>query len=172
MHLRRRRESSATAEFNMTPLIDVTFQLIIFFILAGSFASRDNLRLDLPQMAGSRRVADLDPPQKVVINVLPFEPIDGELADYLTGRAEWYRVRAWRGRAGDVDGLADQLALAREQFEARKMRDPVLTDVNLHVELRADRSIRFQYIRPVLKAVARAGFERVNYVAIGSLEGS
>ncbi len=34
--------------FNMTPMIDVVFMLIIFFMLVSNFASVENLELDLP----------------------------------------------------------------------------------------------------------------------------
>ena len=40
--------------FNMAPLIDVVFLLIIFFTLVSTFASAENVRMELPAPDKSR----------------------------------------------------------------------------------------------------------------------
>ena len=51
MRLPQRRP--LTAQINMTPMIDVTFQLIIFFLLSSRLAQQEALELDLPTAATS-----------------------------------------------------------------------------------------------------------------------
>ena len=56
-----RRPSPATGRsLNITPMIDVVFQLLIYFLVATNFALGEQIfRLDLPERGGS--AADADP---------------------------------------------------------------------------------------------------------------
>ena len=73
----RRREVG----FNMTPMIDVVFLLIIFFLVSSHLAKRESqLELPLPSaISGEKRTATEGP--RVTVNVLP----DGKII--LAGRA-------------------------------------------------------------------------------------
>ncbi|MCX7027320.1 MAG: biopolymer transporter ExbD [Spirochaetes bacterium] len=46
--MNRRRALSAKTEINMTPLIDVILQLIIFFMITTTFRTAPGIMLDLP----------------------------------------------------------------------------------------------------------------------------
>ena len=48
MHLKRRRHNSFSG-MNITPLIDVVFQLLVFFMLANNFARYRLIGVDSPQ---------------------------------------------------------------------------------------------------------------------------
>jgi len=49
MDIRRKRGSSAKAEMDMTPMIDMTFQLIAFFMVALNFSESEfDQRINLP----------------------------------------------------------------------------------------------------------------------------
>ncbi len=48
-----RAHSSASAVFDLTPLVDVVFLLLIFFMLTASFTQRSALDIELPQSEGS-----------------------------------------------------------------------------------------------------------------------
>lgn len=153
-----------SAEFNMTPMIDVTFQLIIFFILAGSFASLDAAKLTVPAVFGTDNLQELELPGKLVINVVPFPQ------DQATGRegiAQYWQISTERVPVGNSSRLVEILNNARLAFVDRQSRDPSLADTQFQVEIRCDKRIHYSQIQPVLSAVAEAGIRRVHYVAFG-----
>lgn len=51
------REDSAAGEINISPLVDVIFILLIFFILTMAFADKNSLEIDVPQAASARSQA-------------------------------------------------------------------------------------------------------------------
>lgn len=53
----------------MTPMIDIVFLLIIFFMVAAQFAREANVELNLPTEQGEQE-ADRDP-SKLILNILP-----------------------------------------------------------------------------------------------------
>src|SRR5688500_15249569 len=70
MHRARRNRERAGLEVNLTSLIDVTFLLIIFFVLVSKLNEAENIRLDLP--SPQEPMTELpDSKHQVVINVLP-----------------------------------------------------------------------------------------------------
>lgn len=51
MNLRPQRNSDDEPEINLTPLIDVVFLLLIFFMVTTSFIRNSDLRIELPEAA-------------------------------------------------------------------------------------------------------------------------
>lgn len=124
---------------NMTPLIDVTFLLLTFFMLASHFASVEKVDVDLPRphdnQAVDRRFKD-----KVIINMLFAEA---------SGAA---RLQLGPVPVGSVQDLGNRL---REVGE-----------LNPHVQviLRADRRLAYHHVREVMEAVAAARLTRLQLV--------
>ncbi len=56
--LRRRRNGVANGTIDLTPLIDVTFQLLIFFLLTASFRNESSFRLQLPKAQSREPVTE------------------------------------------------------------------------------------------------------------------
>jgi biopolymer transport protein ExbD len=125
--------------FNMTPMIDVVFLLIIFFLVSSHLARQENrLQLPLPVAeSGVETVYDQRP--RVTINVLA----DGQVL--LAGRK--------------VDPRALQQRLAREV--ARVGQD-------LEIRIRADRSVAYRFVGPILAAAARAGIWKITFAVVRS----
>ncbi|MFW6145973.1 MAG: ExbD/TolR family protein [Planctomycetota bacterium] len=158
-----KRHHHTAGGINLTGLIDVTFQLIIFFVLAGTFASAERMDLKPPTLEGSEHVADLKLPHSVVVQVAPYPPERIAEAGALRGAAAAWRVGPTELVPHDTAGLLAALTRARRAFAARAGEAAVL-----EVEVRADRSILYSEVEPVLACVERAGFGRVHYVALGS----
>jgi biopolymer transport protein ExbD len=125
----RRREVGL--KFDITPLIDIVFNLVIFFLVATHFVSSEAREaVDLP----SASETDERPPapRRLVVTALP----GGELL--VAGRtvlaAEIEAMIAEGARAGTAD------------FE---------------VQIRGDRTAIFESIEPLLIACARHGVTRV-----------
>jgi biopolymer transport protein ExbD len=53
--LKFRRRARAPLEVNLTPLIDVVFLLLIFFMVSTTFKQQSQLTIDLPEATGLKR---------------------------------------------------------------------------------------------------------------------
>lgn len=127
--------STSAAKINVTPLIDVVMCLIVFYLIVGKLASDRAASVDLPS---SRIGAEIAAPGVAVITVVS----DGQTSRIL------------------LDGIetapADLTLLLRDASE----RTP-----GLSVQLRADRSLPFASIQPVLDACRAAGISSLKLVA-------
>jgi biopolymer transport protein ExbD len=64
----RDEEALAEPEFSMAPLIDIVFQLLIFFMVATTYTQQEkDLSIELPS-AQTAQAAD-KPPEEIVINI-------------------------------------------------------------------------------------------------------
>lgn len=120
--------------FNITPLIDVVFLLIIFFLVASHFIRNESVeRVELP--LASQGQNDEDSPSRLVITVLP----DGQLMHATT----------------NID---------QAEFESM-LRFLVLKHKaeNTEVRIRADRTVEFSKVQPLLLTAARQGVVRVRF---------
>lgn len=112
----------------MTPLIDVVFLLVIFFLVSSHLAQQETpLEIELPEAATGAEPADVEH-RRVLVNVLH----DGRLVV--------------AGQATDADRLA---ALLRYEVGA--------TDTPVEVRIRADRAAEYGRVEPVFVACATAG---------------
>ena len=126
--------------FNMTPMIDVVFLLIIFFLVSSHLAKQEaQLELPLPEAAtGEQPVVDGGP--RLTVNVLG----DGTLT--LAGR-----------RVG-LEDLSERLA---EQLD-REGKD-------LEVRIRSDRNAPYSAVEPIMLACVRAGIWNVTFAVYQEL---
>lgn len=152
-------------EFNMTPLIDVTFQLIIFFILAGQIVSTALAQLRLPKITESQ--AQQDKTERPIINVVSHAGIrDDETVDETTfpGQAKFYQVGVVRydyplkpeAEEAIVENLKAQITEAVGKGEQ-------LDD--LYVEIRSDYRVKFYDVQDAMLLAVRAGFKRMHIAA-------
>ncbi len=63
-----KRQSRTEEDINVTPLIDVVFLLLIFFMVSTTFSKETHLKLQLPEAEGQ---AAVEPPQKIEVLVGP-----------------------------------------------------------------------------------------------------
>jgi biopolymer transport protein ExbD len=125
---------SSDVGFNMTPMIDVVFQLIIFFLLSSHLAKQEQ-QLPLPLPAAASGMAEaVDARPRLTVNVLA----DGTL------------MVASRPISPD-----DLVRLLRERQAAH--------GDDLEVRIRGDRSVLYSRVEPVLLACVKAGIWNVAY---------
>ncbi|MCP4590469.1 MAG: biopolymer transporter ExbD [bacterium] len=129
--------------FNMAPMIDVVFLLLIFFALVTRFASAENVAMELPNPEDSRARGD-QPKDRVVINCRLANP--GDL-----GTGVLYS--AGPNPPEPLPALSARLAAARQATG------------ELKVVIRADRRLPFSAVRAVMRVVAENKIERMNLVA-------
>lgn len=123
-----------SVQFNVTPLIDVVFLLIIFFLVSSHLAQQETqVELTLPSASSFQESQELSIP-RVTINVLA----DGQL---LLG-----------SEAVDTHEVGRRLGIERQE-----------TSDDLEVRIRADRQIAYRHIEPLLLACAEAKVWNVSF---------
>jgi len=140
-HTRRARPRKI--DLNLTSMLDIVFQLIVFFLLITNFAAAELPDLDPPEP--DEFVIEDDPQRmRLVVNVMP---------DLVGDRVHIVR-------AGTRDfALPDAPALTAHLRE-RRAEHPYID-----VDLRAHRDIHYVDMHPVMRAIAKAGIDSVNVVA-------
>lgn len=136
--LSRRR---ARWEFNMTPMIDIVFLLIIFFLVSSHLAKQESqLPLPLPS-ADSGDTPQNSLETRITVNVTA----GGEL------------------RLGsNVVGV--------DELERRLKHETTRVGQDIEVRLRTDRSVSYRYVSPVLAACARTGIWNITFSVFRSTE--
>jgi len=119
---------------NMTPMIDVVFQLIIFFLVSSHLSKQEaQLPLPLPVAASGEKEGDETSP-RVTINVRA----DGQLS--LAGKP-----------------------LAAAELPRRLQAKLAEAGTGLEVRIRSDRTVAYRHVEPILLACARAGIWNVAF---------
>ena len=128
------RQNSEEVGVNLTPLIDVVFLLLIFFMVTTTFTRDSNLLINLPEASG-------DP-----LDALP------EQIEILVAQNGAYSVN---GR-GLVNNQLNTLMEAIEEVSTG--------DNSLPIIITADADTSYQSVVTVMDAVAQLGFNRLNIV--------
>ncbi len=132
MRLTKRRRTTS-ARINMTPMIDIVFLLIIFFMTVSQVSQSNREPVALPQQAGSED----QKPAILTINI----HADGGI---VVG-----------GRSYDMSGL---IVLLADEL-ARLDDDPT----RLTVILRTDRSATGRMVREVIESLTSMDIRRVRF---------
>jgi biopolymer transport protein ExbD len=126
--------------FNMTPMIDVVFLLIIFFLVSSHLARQETqLELELPDAATGESRREQPDVRRVVVNVLP------------EGRIQV------GGELMAVDRLGELV-----RHESR------LSPGKLEVRIRSDHGVPYRVIEPIMVACVRAGVWNVTFGVIAA----
>jgi biopolymer transport protein ExbD len=137
----------AAIEMDMTPMIDVVFQLIIFFVLITDMTQSELEELKLP--VAKNAVQDKPDPSVVrpVLNILP----DGTM---ITKKRELYDP--------EQDDLTETERYLADQ--ARLMPKEMDKDVGVELPqnpllIRADKNTEFKYIQKVMEICGKKGIQ-------------
>ena len=132
-----RANRRAQIGFNMTPMIDVVFLLIIFFLVSSHLARQENqMPLPLPKAeSASDLPADQSP--RVILNVLG----SGEIR--------------LSGRSVDLSELSRRL-----QRELERVGN------ELEVRIRSDRHVPYRFVGSILTVCSRVGIWNVTFSVV------
>ena len=142
---------------NMTPMIDVTFQLIIFFMLVNNIIAEENVPMIVPDL-DEPKTRELGEVERVTVNVAPM-PFDmrsrrqGNPLDH-DGEATRVKIGLAYYPLDDLDGIRAALAAARQ------------ANPEVEIVLRADSAIYYRQVQPIMDAIAAAEISKVNVVAL------
>lgn len=119
--------SVGSVSINMTPMIDVVFLLIIFFLVSSHLAKQENsFKLDLPE--GKSALPDDVDRETVVVNVLP--------------SGDWQL-------AGSNINASRFSSLLRKRIGTAKQP--------LQLRIRTDRGVKYEQVEPLFGLAASAG---------------
>jgi biopolymer transport protein ExbD len=122
-------DTGPDAGFDMSPMIDMVFQLLIFFMIASRFSVQQNIELDIP--TAEKAIVPKERHERFTVNVLQ----DGGICIY--------------GRATPVTPDELRAALKREKE----------TDPATKVYIRADQDADFVHVRKVMTIMAEEGLD-------------
>ncbi len=127
------RERAPGIRFNITPLIDVVFLLVIFFLVTAHFAQNEQVEaVELPQ--ASEVAAGPETPRRMVISITP----DGAL--FVKGRR-----------------------LSLEEFETLLSENTQGRTADYELRIRSDQSVPYEKVEPLLLASLRAGVTNIGF---------
>ena len=131
------RSQKRGLRFNITPLIDVVFLLIIFFLVASHFVRNEKLEaVELP--AATQSEADReDSPRRLVVTITSNERL------------------VVAGREVDLPELEQMILAGRERGQGR-----------FEVRIRGDRAVPYRLIESILLACAKAGVTDVKFAVV------
>lgn len=140
---------------NITPLIDVVFLLIVFFMLVMNIVSDENPELQLPDLDRP----NVYPPEgesKVTINIVPQTPFEDEdgfgpgkkMLQVLEGRgqAEYVQIANDKWKLGEEDAMKEFRERLGFMIRAR-MAGPQQPPI---IQLRVDAAVYYAQVVPVM----------------------
>lgn len=136
-----RQPQSGQVQLRITSLLDVVFQLIIFFLLVTNFSAAELPKVKLPDVYNSQ-AQELGKRKRVIVNVVPPDSQDGSVKEI---------------RVGIKSLSPDPGPKLTELLKAEGAKGE-----NVQVDLRAGRSVHYKNVQPVMSAVTAAGIKRIN----------
>jgi len=144
--------SNQAVDMNMTPMIDCTFLLLIFFMVVSEMSSLDMEAVSLPY-ADQARAPEVEPEgRRIVINVHKDDAKKG-----------FVRVQ---GRNYDKEKLAE--LIRKEAIRSGEEHDPEFAKVKIYklrVLIRCDREAKYETIQWIFDACSRNGVYKTSISA-------
>ena len=122
--------------FNMTPMIDVVFLLIIFFLVSSNLVQQESLiAVDLPTAKTSRIPKTTESgTRKITINITSEDHI-----------------------------FLGMTPIHREQLRQHLIAEQSRSSKSLEVRIRTDRRVSYHAIEPILMICSQAGIDNVSF---------
>ena len=135
---RIKRRSGGTLVLEITPLIDVVFLLLIFFMLATSFDERSAFKIDLPKSTAAKTKSTLKEVQVLV---------DKEKNIYLR-----YTDNSGKSQSVKLD-LSSFVSVVSEKLNTSESKDVMIS---------ADKAIDYGFIVEIMSLLKESGATAIN----------
>ncbi|MEX2216581.1 MAG: biopolymer transporter ExbD [Phycisphaeraceae bacterium] len=153
------KRGPTSPQMNMTPMIDVTFQLIIFFMLVNNIIAEESVTLIVPKL-WEPRTKELGDVKRITINIKPMEAdrdrTKMEDAINILGEpapGKPIKVGLMEYGFDELEAVTATLKESRDQNE------------NVEILLRVDGGMKYEHVQPVMAAITAAKIKTVNLVA-------
>ncbi len=147
---------------NMTPMIDMVFNLLIFFMLITDLKQKDLAEMTLPVAYMAEEDKNQEDDDRVVLNV------------------DVYGGLMWKGKNVSMDELGTVLATARDKYEL-KMRQAGKSGTEelpgggkaskLYVLLRADKDAPWQHVQWLMTIMAEQKLYKLQFATKKFVDG-
>lgn len=153
--MRFKKPTSNVPEVDMTPMIDIVFQLIAFFMVITNFEqAKADERVKLPREVGYGGPPKSKPEKELVVNIGFLRDKEGEKTD----------PAAYVFDASTGDHLTPEAYAPRLRIEAQLYRDePGVELKDVLVSIRADGEVPHGDVLRVVKYAQDAEFETIAY---------
>jgi biopolymer transport protein ExbD len=152
-----------TAEMDMTPMIDIVFNLLIFFMIVTDLSQKDLADLTLPLANHAAQDKADDPDDRIILNVDQFG-----------------RIRH-RGNTINMDELGTVLDQAKRVYNLKKKAKgedgmeevaPGAFASKLYVLLRADRDTPWQHVQWLMTIMAEQKLYKLQFATKKYVDGT
>lgn len=139
-----KKELMKEMEVDLTPMIDIVFQLIIFFMVVTEMASKDLEDVTLPR--AQHAIPDDDPPSdRMVINVTK----EGDLR--------------FKGEKFTLKELQDKISREVEMHDVGKSEtDLMVAGSDLEILIRADVETQYYHVQEVIRVCTQEWVFKLN----------
>ena len=144
---RKRRQESKKMQPPLTPMIDVTFQLLLFFLLTFTFREEEGqIRGALPKK-GSGGVAEKEKlKQPIRIHILPSNNRKDAIFE--------------------VEGVHEQITNGEQLYQFLLQRKQALQSAEGPIIIRPDAYVRWQHVVEVFNQAVRAKFLNIGFAPV------
>jgi biopolymer transport protein ExbD len=149
--MRFKASKPSNVEIDMTPMIDMTFQLIAFFLIVSNFEKTqadERVKLPLDQLAKPPQMAR---EHELVVNVGFLRNKDGDLLD----PEPWV---FWTPQTSER--VLNTLPLFQQEHRLRTSRDGEEIVGETYVVIRADGEVPTGTVQELIKVAQEAGFHK------------
>jgi biopolymer transport protein ExbD len=146
-----RAQPEEEPEFQIAPMIDILLVLLVFFMSISStevLQTNDHVSLPVAKDARDVEAKDKGKTGQMIINVL-WSPL---------------------GNAGSID--FNEKTYGNPNELVPHIKNAIGNQADTRVLVRADRNVRFEYMKQVLKAVAAAGGSNVTFSVVDKEPGT
>ncbi len=147
-----RKGGGSDVSFNLTPMIDVTFQLIIFFILTSQIASKALAPVELTKLYKPQTISeDEEIPNKIIVNILYDEK------------------RAAQQSSASINVSVNGELISKKEILGERMKVAYNNSSNkeeFYVELRADKRVPYSDVAPIMDAASQVGIVNMGLTAL------
>jgi biopolymer transport protein ExbD len=130
------------AEMDMTPMIDITFQLIVFFLVANDLTRKEVEELKLPQAIYGQEDKATEKDLRVIINILKPE-----------NTADPPKIPQVKVKGKEYD-LKDLTRYMRSMADLEREGEGVGAPSAIYVLIRADKETPWQHVQYVMQVCA------------------
>ena len=151
-------ERTGDIDFNMTPMIDCVFQLLIFFLLTTQAQNTKYVQMELARPFDSQAVEQevSEGIRRIVINVAPYTRAQLAQDPTREGAARAYFVEGEEFAPEEMNQMADHLRMIQAKAG----------DKQIIAQLRADQRIEYYQVEPALQALQAIGVEKMDISAL------
>jgi len=155
MAKKKRKDVTESGELDMTPMIDIVFNLLIFFMVVTDLTQKDLAELTLPIAYMAQEDKDDDPDDRIILNV------------------DKHGQVIWRGEPRSLGELktilADQKVLYQKKMQ-RAGKDayeqfPGGKATKLYVLLRADKDTPWQHVQWLMTIMAQEKYYKLQFAS-------